>query len=212
MSRERDAAALSAPRIVTSPKNIAGCAVAAAGPVLVLAGVVALPVGLVLMPALYAIGALAAPPRRRVVASSGMDTREVRRSLERIQRRTLYRVPNSIAKNVNAIVETIKQILPRLDALPAGSPASFVIGQCAVDYLPNALQPYLDLPRGYADHHVLATGKTPLQELAYQLDLLEREVKEIATDIIRADTDRLLANGRFLAEKFGDGELDPRDN
>jgi hypothetical protein len=208
MSRTSTTSALGAPRYATSPKNIAGCALAAAGPVLALTGVVATPIGLALTPVLYAIGALAAPPRRRVDVAAGFDAREVKRSLDRIQRRTFNRVPYRIAKRINAIADTIKEVLPRADALGAGSPAQFVLVQCAVDYLPNALQPYLDLPSHYADHHVLPNGKTPLAELTEQLELLEKQVKEIAADVIRADTDRLVANGRFLAERFGDGSLD----
>ena len=175
---------------------------------LALTGVVAAPVGLALTPVLYAIGALAAPPRRRVDVAAAFDAREVKRSLDRIQRRTLNRVPSRIARQINAIADTIKEVLPRADALGAGSPAQSVLVQCAVDYLPNALQPYLDLPSNYADHHVLPNGKTLLAELTEQLELLDKQVKEIAADVRQADTDRLVANGRFLAEKFGDGTLD----
>jgi hypothetical protein len=191
-----------------SPKNIAGCVLAAGGLVLVLTDVVVVLVGLALIPVLYVIGALAAPPRRSPTAPSHFDRREARRRLDRIQRRTLYRVPNGIAKQINAIADTIKLIMPRADALPPGSPAEFVLAQCVNDYLPSALHAYLDLPRPYADHHVLANGKTPLQELSGQLELLEKTVKDIAADIIRADTDRLVAHGRFLADKFGRGPLD----
>jgi hypothetical protein len=176
--------------------------------VLVLADVVVVLVGLALIPVFYAIGVLAAPPRRPVRATPGFDRRAARRSLERLQRRTLYLVPNGICKQVNGIANTIKDIMPRVDSLPAGSPAQFILGQCVDDYLPSALQAYLDLPRAYADHHVLPSGKTPVEELSLQLDLLDKQVKEIAADIVRTDTDRLIANGRFLAEKFGTGPLD----
>lgn len=196
-------------RYVRSMKNIAGCVLAVGGPVLIFAGVVAAPVGLGLTPVLYAIGALAAPPRRRVDVVVGLDKNDVRTSLDKIQKKIMARVPERISTKVDAISRTIKEILPRADALGAGSPGQYVLYTCATDYLPTAIQAYLDLPRQYADTHVVADGKTSLDLLADQLDLLEKEINEIAANVNRADTDKLVANGRFLEEKFGSHPLDP---
>ena len=192
----------------TSTKNIAGCTLAIGGPALALAGVLAAPVGLALVPVLYAIGALVAPERRRVNVIAGLDPNDVQRSLDQIRSRTQGRVPPEIAAKVAAIATTITEILPRADALGAGSPGQYVLVQCATDYLPTALQSYLDLPRHYADEHVVADGKTAHDLLSDQLDVLANQINEIANNVNRADTDKLVANGRFLAEKFGKGPLD----
>jgi hypothetical protein len=93
--------------------------------------------------------------------------------------------------------------LPRASALGAVSRAEYVLRACATDYLPSALQPYLDLPRRYADQRSAANGKTPRELLTEQLDLLEREITEIADAVNRHDVERLLINGRFLADRFG---------
>jgi hypothetical protein len=198
-----------AARYVRSGKNITGCILAVGGPVLIFTGVVAVPVGIALTPVLYAIGALAAPPRRRVDVVAGLDKNDVRKSLDEIQQKIMARDPGRIGTKVNAIARTIKEILPRADTLGAGSPGHYVLYMCATDYLPTAIQAYLDLPRHYADTHVVADGKTSLDLLADQLDLLEKEINEIAANVNRADTDRLVANGRFLEEKFGSHPLDP---
>lgn len=198
-----------AARYVRSRKNIAGCILAVGGPVLIFAGVVAAPVGLALMPVLYAIGALAAPPRRRVDVVAGLDKNDVRTSLDKIQEKIMARVPGRIGTKVNAISRTIKDVLPRVDGLGAGSPGQYVLYMSATDYLPTAIQAYLDLPRHYADTHVVADGKTSLDLLADQLDLLEKEINEIVANVNRADVDRLVVNGRFLEEKFGSHPLDP---
>jgi hypothetical protein len=197
-----------AARYLTSTKNITGCVLAVGGPVLALTGVVAPPLGLALVPALYAIGALAAPGHRHVDVVAGVDPQDVRRSLTEIRRRTDNRVPPEVSTRIARIADTITDTLPRADALGAGSPGQFVLVQCATDYLPTALQGYLDLPRNYADHHVVSDGKTPLALLTEQLDVLAKEIDEIADAVNRADTDRLIANGRFLAQKFGRGPLD----
>jgi len=195
-------------RYVTSTKHIAGCTMALAGPALALAGVVAPPVGLALVPALYAVGAFVVPARPRLDIVAGLDPYDVQRSLEQMQRHALPRVPTRIGLKVRAIAATIIEILPRAGALGAGSPGQYVLVQCATDYLPTALQAYLDLPRHYADHHILVDGKTPLALLAEQLDILAKQIDEIAENINRADSDKLVANGRFLAEKFGHVSLD----
>src|SRR5205807_10002337 len=158
-------------RYATSTKNIAGCLLAVGGPLLALTGVLAPPVGLALVPALYAIGAFAAPARRPVNVIAGVDPHDVRRSLAEIERRTSNRVPAEIGAKISNIASTITDTLPRADALGAGSPAQYVLVQCATDYLPTALQSYLDLPRTYADRHVVADGKTPLALLSDQLDV-----------------------------------------
>jgi hypothetical protein len=49
--------------------------------------------------------------------------------------------------------------------------------------------------------------KTASQVLLDQLSLLDTKMHEISDDIAKNDSDRLLANGRFLAEKFGRSEL-----
>ena len=195
-------------RYLTSTKNITGLTLAVGGPVLALVGVLAPPLGLALAPVLYGIGALAAPGRKKVDVVAGLDPNDVTRSLGAILRKVSGRVPAPIEQKVVAIATTIKETLPRADALGAGSPAQYVLVQCATDYLPSTLQAYLDLPRSYADNQVVTNGKTPLMLLSDQLDVLAKEINEIADAVNRADTDKLLANGRFLAEKFGSNPLD----
>ncbi len=75
--------------------------------------------------------------------------------------------------------------------------------QTASDYLPRTINAYLALPEGTGDQFVTANGKTALQELKEQLDLLDGKLNEIAEDLQRQDLDRLLANRRFLEQRFG---------
>ena len=103
---------------------------------------------------------------------------------------------------------TITELLPRVGALGAGSPDTYVLVRCATDYLPTAFQGYLDLPRDYADHCVVADGKTPLALLSEQLDLLTTQIDRIADRVNGVHSDKLIANGRFLSQKFGPGPLD----
>lgn len=113
------------------------------------------------------------------------------------------KVPPEVMVRVLKIRQIILGILPRSGSLPPGSPELFVIERTATDYLPTSLQAYLNLPRAYATQHQVQQGKTPKEVLLDQLTLLENKMNEVALDIHRNDADRLLANGRFLEERFG---------
>ena len=196
-------------RYATSTKNIVGCTLAIAGPVLALTGVVGPVAGLALVVPLYAVGALVAPKRRGTAADPVSEARRVRKALNDARRTAYGRTPPQIAAKVNRIANTITDTLPRADSLGRGSPGRFALVRCATNYLPETLQAYVDLPKSWAKHQVVTDGKTPLTLLGEQLDLLGGQVDEIADAVNRADTDKLLANGRFLDEKFGTHVLDP---
>ncbi len=197
-------------RWLLSTKHLVGAALALGGPALAIAGVVSAPIGLALALPLYAIGALLAPSRsivRPTVGSSVADT-EVTKQLDRLQSSVKGRVPTAVQQRVEHIATTIRETLPRADELGPGSRQAHTVVQTATDYLPDALDAYLKLPRSYADAHVVADGKTPLQLLTDQLDLLAKEMDEVFDAVCRADADALVAHGRFLDDKFARGSLD----
>ena len=54
----------------------------------------------------------------------------------------------------------------------------------------------------------MADGKTPLALLSEQLDVLATQIDHIADRINGVHSNKLIANGRFLSQKFGPGALD----
>ena len=78
-----------------------------------------------------------------------------------------------------------------------------MVGRTATDYLPSALQAYVSLPRAYATLHKMQNGKTADQILGEQLTLLAAKMNEVADAVQKKDSNALLANGRFLEERFG---------
>src|SRR2546421_1657717 len=143
--------------------------------------------------------------RDKIDLSTGFDPKDVEEALD-IQVRTITgKLPPELMAKVLKIRQIILGILPRLGNLPPGSPQLFVIERTATDYLPTSLQAYLNLPRAYATRHAVQDGKTPKEVLLDQLSLLEAKMNEVADDVHRNDSDRLLAHGRFLEERFGRG-------
>jgi hypothetical protein len=94
------------------------------------------------------------------------------------------------------------------DRFPPFSHDLHLVRQTAADYLPRTVDAYLALP-GTEEPIVGAEGKTALQELREQLALLDSKLDEIAGDLQREDVDHLLANRRFLEDRFKAGGVGP---
>jgi len=161
----------------------------------------------VIVVGLYLIGVMATPGSKQIDLSTGFDPNDVKQALDTQVRLITGKVPPEVMAKVLKIRQTMVGILPRSGTLRPGSPELFVIERTATDYLPTSLEAYLKLPRAYATLHAVHGGKTAKQILLDQLSLLENKMNEVADDVNRNDSDRLLANGRFLEEKFGRSPL-----
>jgi len=111
--------------------------------------------------------------------------------------------PPVVVSRVQRIARTINQTLPRLSGLGLGSEASYSVVATATDYLPEALQSYLRLPRDWADTRPIDGPKTALMVLIEALELLAVTMDQILDAANRADAQALIAHSRFLDAKFG---------
>ena len=112
-------------------------------------------------------------------------------------------VPAPVASRVTRVARTVRDTIPRLSNLGAGSNQAYNVMATATDYLPEAVGGYLRLPRQWADSRPVDGGKTSLMILIDQLDLLAATMDKVFDAVCRADAAALVAHGRFLAEKFG---------
>jgi len=112
-------------------------------------------------------------------------------------------VPAPVVSRVSRVSRTVRDTIPRLSNLGAGSLQAYNVMATATDYLPEAIGGYLRLPRQFADSRPIDRGKTSLMILIDQLDLLAATMDKVFDAVCRADADALIAHGRFLAEKFG---------
>jgi hypothetical protein len=192
-------------RYLGSTKNLTGGALAAGGLALAITGVIGLPLWPFVVGALYGIGALVAPPGRpKDLAGGGaFDPEQITDSLGKLRKEIRGRVPDDIAAKVERIAVAIETILPKAGKLSGSSRYLFALERTATDYLPTTVHAYLDLPRQYADSRVIQDGKTAHQIVSEQLDILVSQMDEVVDAANRGDVDRLLAQGRFLDERFG---------
>lgn len=134
--------------------------------------------------------------------------KEIRRSIRAMRSSVRGRVHKSVFVRVNNICTLIERLLPRADELGAGTHEAHVLTRTATDYLPAAINPYISLPRDYAERVPQADGRTAVQILCAQLDTMYAQLWAVYDTLMRRDGDRLLANERFLDEKFGRSALD----
>jgi hypothetical protein len=111
-------------------------------------------------------------------------------------------LPIDVQVKVEQIRRKVDVLLSYADRFPPFSQDLYLVRQTASEYLPRTINAYLALPKQAAETPIASTGKTPHEELKSQLDLLDAKLDDIAQDLQRQDTDRLLANRRFLQERF----------
>ena len=194
-------------RYLCSNKNLAGSAAGLAGLGLHFFGLVG-DLWPVVVGGLYGVGALATPPTRTFDLRGGLDTANLNRAMAEQQRRLQGRVPDDVLAAVARIHAQVRELAERPQAFPAGSADAYVVERTALDYLPTALESYLNLPRGYANRVPVSAGRTARQVLLDQLALLETQLGEVLDAVGKGDADRLLAHGRFLEDRFGRSQLD----
>lgn len=186
-----------------SRKNVVACLLALLGFALHLVGLLGAfwPLAVIV---LYLAGLLLVPnPRRRQLPAAGFDPQEVRSAVDRAYEMTHGRLPADVQSKVAEIRSEILALLPHLDQFPLGSEDLFVIRRTATDYLPTTIKTYLSLPAAYATSRTVREGKTPLDLLKDQLELIDSEMDEITEAVHQRDSERLLTHGRFLEERFG---------
>jgi hypothetical protein len=195
-------------RYLYSGKNIVGSSLALLGLALFFTGVITAFFWPFVVVAMYGIGVLLAPgPPKVALSGTSFDPDSIRRSLQRTLGIAQGKLSPPLQASLQQISDTIMGILPHYADFPPGSPDLFVVGRTATDYLPSALQAYLNLPRAYATLHRMQNGKTADEVLGDQLTLLASKMDEVADAVHKKDSDALLANGKFLEEKFGASPL-----
>ena len=140
---------------------------------------------------------LALPPVR--------TSAELLQELESFEQGIEGRVPPAVESRVARVTGIVRETIPRLDQLGAGSYQAHSVVATATSYLPEAVGGYLRLPRQWADSRAIDGGKTALMVLCDQLDLLGYKMDQVYDAVCRADAAALVAHGAFLAEKFGTG-------
>ena len=143
-------------------------------------------------------------PRPELVVPAVPTSDDLLASLGRVEAMVAAgAVPAPVASRVRRVDRVVRDTIPRLASLGAGSPQAYSVMATATDYLPEAVGGYLRLPRQFADNRPVDRGKSSLMLLIDQLDLLASTMDKVFDAVCRDDAAALVAHGRFLEEKFG---------
>lgn len=133
-----------------------------------------------------------------------VDPVDVPAGLRALPLRLAGRVPPDVVEQTARIAALLADTLPRVAGAFEQEQA---VLRTATDYLPRTLQAYAALPPQWAATHRLPDGRTPLDTLVAQLDVLEHAVTGMHDAAAGADASALLANGAFLADRFATSKL-----
>jgi hypothetical protein len=183
--------------------NIAGCALALLGPLLLFAGVIG--GGWLLITAgLYAAGFLLAgrPPAVQRRIEDTLTREEMIARLDSMVRTALPHLTKDMAARLESIRASIGEVLPRLTGTDANGVDIFTVKETVLRYLPETLANYIELPPVFRSTRALKDGKTARDLLGDQLALLDEKMHEVVANVAASDAQALLANGKFLEAKF----------
>ena len=188
--------------------NIVGSLLGILGLALFFLGIIG-PFWFLIVIGLYLIGVLATPhsPTYELSLKNQLTVDDIRAGLDGLVRKIQGKVPKEVMDLVRSIQGSIVEVLPQIVDLSSSDYNIFLIKQTALDYLPASLENYLNLPPAYANLHPVRDGKTPKELLVEQLGLLDGEMKEVVQAVYNNDTQKLMAQGQFLKEKFQKSSL-----
>lgn len=193
-----------------SNRHIAGSLLACVGPGLLFAGVIregwwAITAGL------YAIGALLAPSPQHIVQrlDETLTLVELPARLDALIDEVRPILGETALAHLAGIRASVIDVLPRLEAQDQGGSGelSFTLRETVMRYLPETLANYAVLPPAFRVAHPLEGGRTARQLLDGQLALLDEQLRQAVLLVARGDAQALLANGRFLQDRFGHADF-----
>lgn len=154
---------------------------------------------------LYLSAALIAPRARAtgVELNERLAPAEIKARIDTLIRAVRGNAGAETVTKIESIRDQMLELLPRLEAAAGTADQDvFQLRETVFRYLPESVDAYLKLPRLYRQYHVVRDGKTAEKLFAEQIVLLEKEVGEVGARIYQAEAQGLLAQGRFLDQKF----------
>lgn len=143
-----------------------------------------------------------AEPEPELTTPRAPTADDVLAALERAEA-SVATAPGVVSARVQRVTATVRDTLPKLAEIGLGSDQGYAVMATATEYLPEAVNSYLRLPRRFADSRPVDGQKSSLMVLVDQLDLLGATMDQVFDAVHREDATALVAHARFLDDKFG---------
>ncbi|CAB5699945.1 Uncharacterised protein [Delftia tsuruhatensis] len=188
--------------------NLAGLALALLGPVLLFTGVIGAGWGWITL-GLYGAGLLLGWALRPADAGFERALRQhwsaedIRERIDELAHQAAPLLTAEMQRHLDSVRGSVHEVLPALaDAGPVFNDGLFTVRETVLEYLPATLSHYAALPPLFRVTQPVHEGKTPRQLLTEQLALLAAQMQQVVAHVAASDAQALLANGRFLKQKF----------
>lgn len=123
-----------------------------------------------------------------------------------LAKRNRNRLPEQAYASVLETCRTLDSVIKAEEREPLGDPQfEYELSATVRDYLPSVLRSYLAIPPRMLETPQ-ASGRTPNQELAEQLQLLSGQADTLHASRHRRTSAELTNTGNFLRERFGNGK------
>lgn len=188
--------------------NLAGLALALAGPALLFAGAIGAGWGWITA-GLYGAGLLLGWALRPAqadfehVLQKHWSAEDIRDRMDGLVEKARPLLSAEMQRHLDGVRSAVHEVLPALaHPGPGFDEGLFTVRETVLNYLPATLQHYAALPPVFRITQAVQDGRTPRQLLTEQLALLERQMQQVVAQVAASDAQALLANGRFLQQKF----------
>jgi hypothetical protein len=172
-------------------------------------GITSGPIGIALILILYVTGYfIAARPKLTALGQPrSRETAKVSDQLAEILAAIRGRVADDIYYRVRSIRDAVVFTLEASGPQNEADPDIHMVRQTATTYLPEALSTYLNLPREFAEYELVDGKRTSRDMLVDQLTLMDTKTRQVAEQVIRRGSQELMTHGRFLADRYGESDL-----
>lgn len=130
-------------------------------------------------------------------------------SLEWLRQSVMPKLPANAKPVLADIIACVDGLMPQLKQMEmqglVDASSRAMLKQTITRLLPDTVEDYLRLPTAYAKLKQLGDGKTAQDLLIEQLVLLQAHVHALEENLLSPNVNSMLANGRFLQEKFRSG-------
>lgn len=188
--------------------NIAGSLLGITGMLLYFTGIIS-NYWLAIVIGLYAVGALGFPRSREWNLRQGMALKgeQLQVALEKMVRRVGPKLTRELADLLQGLTDNLGYVIDKTREDEASPFLLHFVNQTVTDYLPTAIEHYLNLPPAYRRLHVVKDGLTSRDLFQKQLQLLHKETLKVIDDLHRDDLHSIETHTRFLEDKFRDFDL-----
>jgi hypothetical protein len=186
-----------------STQNLAGCVLALAGLGLFFTGMIE-DYWFAIVSGLYAVAWLAIPSNPEIIFTARREASQASLTelVDELIAQAGAKLPMEAIGRLKQIRDLVLDIAPKLGSGGVAMANAAAINNAITRDLPGTVNNYLQLPTAFASFHVIADGKTCKQLFIEQLDILNANLTKMAESIYKDDADALVANGKFLSEKF----------